>query len=131
MAVEQALLLDGNKIEDNRKLRITRAKSTKRNQSTRNLTDRSVYRKAEPSSIYVPKVDLNQNATIGRASKLLGRAASAQLEKNARVFEGLRTSSTIDSSINKRGARSRAKKGKPRARAITRSSAWKQKASTK
>ncbi|KAI5789142.1 hypothetical protein EDC01DRAFT_659229 [Geopyxis carbonaria] len=131
MVVEQALLLDGKKMEGDRKLRVTRAKSIKRNQSTRNLNERPMSRKTEHSAVYIPKVDPKQQATIGRASKLLGRAASAQLKRNAGVFEGFRTTSTMDPGIKKRGAGSGAKKGKPRARPNARSSAWKHKTTSK
>lgn len=127
MSVDQALLLDGKKMEGDRKLRVTRAKSIKRNQKSR---DRQPRRPAPKSAggdkLYVPKADPKQQATLGRAQKLLGRAGASQLKKQVEVFEGMRATAGTDSGI-KKGGTGKKKGGKARARTTTRSTAWKKK----
>lgn len=121
MSVDPALLLDGVKMAGDRKLRVTRAKAIKR----KDAAQKANARKPPPRSgkVYVPKADPREQATLGRATKLLGRAGAAQLKSQSAVFEGIRASSTDDSGIKKGGTGK--KKGKPRARAQARSGAWK------
>jgi nucleolar protein 12 len=123
MAVDQALLLDGKKMEGDRKLRISRAKTIKR--KDKRVQERRPEPKSGKGKIYVPKADPKQQAMLGRASKLLGRAGASQLKKQSEIFEGLRATETSDPGLKKGGTGK--KKGKPRARAAARSSAWKNK----
>lgn len=132
MAINKALLLDGqkmstegHKIAGDRKLRVTRAKSTKRS----DMSDKSKNRNKKPERrgpqpkvqpIYVPKPDPKDQALVGRASKLLGRAGASILKKQGAVFEGLRATKDTDSGIRKGGSGGGKRKGKPRAR----STAW-------
>lgn len=127
MSVEQALLLDGKKMEGDRKLRITRAKAIKRNAKPKNPAERQ--RRAVPKEgrQYVPKVDPKAQATVGRAGKLLGRAGASVFKKQVEVFEGLRATADTDSGV-KKGGTGKKKGGKARARTTTRSTAWKKKA---
>ena len=123
MSVDQALLLDGQKMEGDRKLRVTRAKSVKRNASSRKPNER---RAAPKGKVYVPKADPLKQSTVGRATKLLGRAGASQLKKQVEVFEGLRATADTDSGVKKGGA-GKKKGGKARARTTARSTAWKSK----
>lgn len=128
MSVDQALLLDGKKMEGDRKLRVTRAKAQKRNVKEKH-TDRDRQRRPPPKTNnkgYVPRADPKQQATIGRATKLLGKAGAVQLKKQVEVFEGMRATATSDSGI-KKGGTGKKKGGKARARTTTRSTAWKKK----
>ncbi|RPB02361.1 RNA-binding domain-containing protein [Choiromyces venosus 120613-1] len=126
MSVDEALLLDSKKMANDRKLRVTRAKSTKRNQTRKPdpPTSSSSKRFLKGRSVYVPKMDPKVKDTVSRAHKLLGRAGAAQLKSQSEVFEGLRASANTDSGI-KKGGSGKKKAGKPRSRA--RSAAWKQK----
>lgn len=133
MAIDEALLLNDKKMPGDRKLRVTRAKTIKRN-ATR-PSDRTDPRGRRPDfasrrhsdnkngSVYQPKVDPRKRDVLSRANKLLGRAGAAQLKSQADVFEGLRATSNTDSGVKKGG--SGKKSGKPRARAAARASAWK------
>lgn len=121
MCVDPALLLDGVKMAGDRKLRITRAKAIKRKDAARKTAERKPA--ARSGRVYVPKADPKEQANLGRATKLLGRAGAAQLKSQSAVFEGHRASSKDDAGVNKGG--SGRKKGKPRARAQARSGAWK------
>jgi len=123
MSVDQALLLDGQKMEGDRKLRVTRAKSVKRNASSRKPNERRAAPKK--GKVYVPKADPLKQSTIGRATKLLGRAGASQLKKQVEVFEGLRATADTDSGVKKGGAGK--KGGKARVRTTARSTAWKSK----
>lgn len=131
MAVDEALLLHEKRMPNDRKLRVTRARAIKRNakRSTENDGDR----RPDPTSrrprdnikgsVYQPKVDPRKRDQLNRASKILGRAAAAQLKSQGDVFEGLRATANTDSGIKKGGSGKKA--GKPRARAVARSQAWK------
>lgn len=122
MSVDQALLLNEKKMEgDNRKLRISRAKTIKRkDQKPRD----GMQRRAPPKkSGFVPRADPKQQATLGRATKLLGKAGAAQLKQQVKVFEGIRASETTDSGIKKGGS---GKKGGSKNR-TARSMAWREK----
>lgn len=135
MAVDEALLLNDKKMPNDRKLRVTRAKTIKRNAKRPSERDdpRSRSRRPDPTSrrpadnkkgsVYQPKVDPRKRDVLGRATKLLGRAGAAQLKSQGDVFEGLRATAKTDSGIKKGG--SGKKGGKPRARAAARASAWK------
>jgi nucleolar protein 12 len=130
MSVDQALLLDGKKMEGDRKLRVTRAKTIKRNQKPQKPGERQQRRPAPKSpgggKGFVPKADPKTQATVGRAQKLLGRAGASQLKKQVEVFEGMRATADTDSGI-KKGGTGKKKGGKARARTTTRSTAWKKK----
>ncbi|KAI5848992.1 hypothetical protein BZA05DRAFT_339357 [Tricharina praecox] len=129
MSVDQALLLDGKKMEGDRKLRVTPAKAQKRNAKEKH-NDRDRQRRPPPKAGsakgYVPRTDPKQAATIGRATKLLGKAGAVQLRKHVDVFEGMRATATSDSGI-KKGGTGKKKGGKARARTTVRSTAWKKK----
>ena len=125
MSVEQALLLDGKKMEGDRKLRVTRAKSAGRNAKDRRPAERQ-QRPKKTDRVYVPKPDPKQQSTIGRATKLLGRAGATALKRQVQVFEGLRATAATDSGI-KKGGTGKKKGGKARARTTKRSTAWKRK----
>jgi nucleolar protein 12 len=129
MSVEQALLLDGKKMANDRKLRVTRAKSLKRNQLKKPERRPEPRTKSGKKSVYVPKVDPRKKDTLSRAHKLLGRAGAAQLKSQGEAFEGLRATAQTDSGIKKGG--SGKKTGRARARAAARTAAWKQKSSKK
>lgn len=127
MAIDEALLLDGKKMPNDRKLRVTRAKTIKRN--TKKPDDcRLDLASRRPSdnrkgSVYQPKVDPRKRDTLNRANKLLGRAGAAQLKSQGDVFEGLRATAKTDSGVKKGGSGKKA--GKSRARASARAAAWK------
>ncbi|KAL7270745.1 Nucleolar protein 12 [Rhizina undulata] len=142
MSVDSALLLDGKKMANDRKLRVSRAKAIKRSSNKppshstssirggpikpRNNNPTSQTKARNPTtqqSVYVPKADPRKQALLGRANNLLGRAGASALKKQGEVFEGLRATAATDSGIKKGG--SGKKKGKPRARASERSAAWK------
>jgi nucleolar protein 12 len=133
MAVDEALLLHEKRMPNDRKLRVTRARTIKRNAKRSTENDRD--RRPDPTShrprdnikgsIYQPKVDPRKRDQLNRASKILGRAAAAQLKSQGDVFEGLRATANTDSGIKKGGSGKKA--GKPRARAVARSQAWKAK----
>lgn len=116
-------------MEGDRKLRVTRAKAQKRNTKEKH-NDRDRQRRPLPKAGsgkgYVPRADPKQQATIGRATKLLGKAGAVQLKKQVEVFEGIRATATSDSGI-KKGGTGKKKGGKARARTTTRSTAWKKK----
>ncbi|CAZ79910.1 unnamed protein product [Tuber melanosporum] len=123
MSVDEALLLDSKKMANDRKLRVSRAKTIKRNQTGKPDPPLSDKRSSRSKGVYIPKLDPKTKNIIGRAHKLLGRAGAAQLKSQSEVFEGLRASANTDSGIKKGG--SGKKTGKPRSRA--RAAAWKQK----
>jgi nucleolar protein 12 len=132
MVVDQALLLDGKKMvegkktEGDRKLRVSRAKAIKRNAKGKPEVQQRRAPSKKPQSTYVPKADPKQQATLGRATKLLGKAGATQLKKQATVIEGLRASATTPSGI-KKGGSGKKSGGKTRARQTKRSTAWKKK----
>ncbi|KAF8467759.1 hypothetical protein BDZ91DRAFT_723028 [Kalaharituber pfeilii] len=112
VSVEQALILDGKKMEGDRKLRITRAKNIKRKDKPN--ADPATGRPVKKRKVFIPKKDPHLKEMLGRARKLLGKAGAAQMRKapEAFIFEGTRA--------NKR-------EGKTRAKASVRAAAWKQK----
>jgi len=120
MSVDQALLLDGQKMENDkhkRKLRVTRSKSLKKkNSSAAPLSTGKAPR--EGAGFYVPKADPRKAGLMGRAGKLLGRAGAAKLRRpkigENEIFEGTRAVAGMDSGVRKGGTGK--KKGKPRAR---------------
>lgn len=121
--MEQALLLDGQKMQKDRKLRVTRAKNIKRKNKPADSTRGPP---AKKQKVFVPKDDPRQKAMLGRARKLLGKAGAAKMRKapESFIFEGTRATATDNPGV-KLGSK---KKGKPvRARANARSSTWKQK----
>lgn len=123
MSVEQALLLNDKKMEgDRRKLRVSRAKAIKRrDQKPRD----NMERRAPPKkSGFVPRADPKQQAQLGRANKLLGKAGAAQLKQHVKAFEGVRATETTDSGIKKGGS---GKKGGAKRNRTARSTAWRQK----
>ena len=125
MSVEQALLLDGKKMEGGRELRVTRAKSAGRGAKDRRPAERQ-QRPKKTDRVYVPKPDPKQQSAVGRATKLLGRAGATALKRQVQVFEGLRATAATDSGI-KKGGTGKKKGGKARARTTKRSTAWKRK----
>ncbi|THY21712.1 hypothetical protein D6D01_06488 [Aureobasidium pullulans] len=137
-AVEAALLLNEKKFPPMlpRKLRVTRAKTIKRN-----VKPGSNAVKAPGSTskgIYNPKADPVMQSNMGRAGKLLGRAAAAQVQKGkpiggtpqgfktpeSFIFEGHRAKAGSGKSGLKLGGSGK-KKGKPRTRSSNRAAAWK------
>lgn len=112
VSVEQALLLDGKKIESGRILRVSRAKNIKRKDKPIGQA-----RSLRPK-IFASHVDPRQRETLGRARKLLGKAGAGKMNK-ALIFEGMRATQTSNRGI-KLG-----KEKKSKARATARSSAWK------
>jgi len=123
MSVDEALLLDSKKMANDRKLRVTRAKTIKRTQMRKPDPPVSGKRSSKGKSVYVPKLDAKAKDTVSRAHKLLGRAGAAQLKSQSEVFEGLRASANTGSGIKKGGSGKKA--GKPRSRA--RAAAWRRK----
>ncbi|CAD0021381.1 unnamed protein product [Aureobasidium pullulans] len=104
-----------------RKLRVTRAKTIKRN-----VKPGSNAVKAPGSTgkgIYNPKADPVMQSNMGRAGKLLGRAAAAQTPESF-IFEGHRAKAGSGKSGLKLGGSGK-KKGKPRTRSSNRAAAWK------
>lgn len=127
MSVDQALLLDGKKMEgDRRALRVTRAKTIKRKDQKAGA---SQFRQPQKRQGFVPRADPKQQATLGRATKLLGKAGAAQLKKQVKVFEGMRATENTDSGVKK--APKKNKGAKKRIRTTERSVAWKQKVAQK
>ncbi|KAF8455672.1 hypothetical protein BGX38DRAFT_1088036 [Terfezia claveryi] len=126
VTVEQALLLDGQKMQNDRKLRVSRAKAVKRKNNPVDVTGPS----SKKQKVFVPRDDPRQKEMLGRARRLLGKAGAAKAKKapESFIFEGTRATATANPRIKLGGK----KKGKPaRARANARSSAWKQKAKKK
>ncbi|KEQ64289.1 RNA-binding domain-containing protein, partial [Aureobasidium melanogenum CBS 110374] len=80
-AVEAALLLNEKKFPPMlpRKLRVTRAKTIKRNVKPGSNAVKAPG--ATNKGIYNPKADPVMQSNMGRAGKLLGRAAAAQVQK--------------------------------------------------
>ncbi|KAI4769806.1 hypothetical protein E4T45_14243, partial [Aureobasidium sp. EXF-8846] len=80
-AVEAALLLNEKKFPPMlpRKLRVTRAKTIKRNVKPGSNAVKAPG--ATSKGIYNPKADPVMQSNMGRAGKLLGRAAAAQVQK--------------------------------------------------
>lgn len=122
MSVDPALLLDGVKMAGDRKLRVTRAKAIKRKDANAKKNERERKPAPKATNIYVPKLDAKEQANLGRAKKLLGKAGAAQMKPGAIAFEGVRASAGDDAGI-KKGGTGKKKGAKPRARA--RSVAWK------
>jgi nucleolar protein 12 len=117
-----------------RKLRVMRAKGIKRNASKQDTWSRPA-----TNGVYNPKINAQQKSAIGRASKLLGRAGAALIDrpdKPARdsgktdglkapesfVFEGHRATKHSHIGNKKRVSK---KKGKPDNRSARRATAWK------
>ncbi|KIW07756.1 uncharacterized protein PV09_01685 [Verruconis gallopava] len=138
-AVEAALLYDGKKFPPMlpRKLRVSRAKAMKRNSAKKDTRSQSAANK-----VYNPKISEQQKSTMGRASKLLGRAGAALLHQSDQagvksvgrstagvkapesfVFEGHRA--TAGSYVTKKKRVAPKLKGKPKNRSARRASAWK------
>lgn len=122
-----------------RKLRVTRAKTIKRNSKPGgNSTKPPAFTGAKGKGIYNPKADPLVQSNMGRAGKLLGRAAAAQVRKGGPlggadhgfkapesfIFEGHRASVKSGKSGLKLGGSGK-KKGKPRTRSSNRAAAWK------
>ncbi|KAI4745969.1 hypothetical protein E4T50_03719 [Aureobasidium sp. EXF-12298] len=137
-AVEAALLLNEKKFPPMlpRKLRVTRAKTIKRNVKP---GSNAVKAPGAPSKgIYNPKADPVMQTNMGRAGKLMGRAAAAQVQKGkpiggtpqgfktpeSFIFEGHRAKAGSGKSGLKLGGSGK-KKGKPRTRSSNRAAAWK------
>ncbi|KAI4829634.1 hypothetical protein E4T44_09712 [Aureobasidium sp. EXF-8845] len=137
-AVEAALLLNEKKFPPMlpRKLRVTRAKTIKRNVKPGSNAVKAPG--ATSKGIYNPKADPVMQSNMGRAGKLLGRAAAAQVQKGkpiggtpqgfktpeSFIFEGHRAQAGNGKSGLKLGGSGK-KKGKPRTRSSNRATAWK------
>ncbi|CAD0095853.1 unnamed protein product [Aureobasidium vineae] len=137
-AVEAALLLNEKKFPPMlpRKLRVTRAKTIKRNVKPGSNAVKAPG--ATNKGIYNPKADPVMQSNMGRAGKLLGRAAAAQVQKGkpigatpqgfktpeSFIFEGHRAKAGSGKSGLKLGGSGK-KKGKPRTRSSNRAAAWK------
>ena len=112
-------------MENDRKLRVTRAKNIKRKNKPVDLT------RAPPSKkqkTFVPKEDPRQQGMVGRARKLLGKAGAAKIKKTPEsfVFEGTRATESSNPGVKLGGKKRKGKSARPKA--TTRSSAWKNKA---
>lgn len=115
-----------------RKLRVSRAKAVKRNVKPGSNTARApTHTKAK--GIYNPKVSAQESSQMGRAGKLMGRAAAAQLRSGdgsairapeSFIFEGHRASSKQGKQGLKLGG-AKKKSGKPTTRSSKRGAAWK------
>ncbi|KEQ70369.1 hypothetical protein M436DRAFT_53774, partial [Aureobasidium namibiae CBS 147.97] len=125
-AVEAALLLNEKKFPPMlpRKLRVTRAKTIKRNVKPGSNAVKAPG--AASKGIYNPKADPVMQSNMGRAGKLMGRAAAAQGFKTPEsfIFEGHRAKAGAGKSGLKLGGSGK-KKGKPRTRSSNRAAAWK------
>ncbi|KAH0292005.1 RNA-binding domain-containing protein, partial [Aureobasidium sp. EXF-3399] len=137
-AVEAALLLNEKKFPPMlpRKLRVTRAKTIKRNVKPGSNAVKAPG--AASKGIYNPKADPVMQSNMGRAGKLMGRAAAAQVQKGkpiggtpqgfktpeSFIFEGHRAKAGAGKSGLKLGGSGK-KKGKPRTRSSNRAAAWK------
>ncbi|KAI5201886.1 hypothetical protein E4T39_04990 [Aureobasidium subglaciale] len=137
-AVEAALLLNEKKFPPMlpRKLRVTRAKTIKRNVKPGSNAVKAPG--ATNKGIYNPKADPVMQSNMGRAGKLLGRAAAAQVQKGkpiggtpqgfktpeSFIFEGHRAKAGGGKAGLKLGGSGK-KKGKPRTRSSNRAQAWK------
>jgi len=111
-------------MQNDRKLRVSRAKAIKRKNKSVAVTRDPPSKKQK---VFIPGDDPRQQEMLGRARKLLGKAGAAKVKKapESFIFEGTRATATINLGIKLGGK----KNGKPaRARANARSSAWKQKA---
>ena len=141
-AVEAALLHNDKKFPPMlpRKLRVVRAKAIKRNAKPNANTTRppTHIRAKGAGGVYNPKMTSQEASNLGRAGKLFGRAAAAQLRKGdikgndgtsirgpeSFVFEGHRASSKQGKQGFKfKGAKNN--KPKPGSRASKRTAAWK------
>ena len=128
-SVEQALVLDGQKMQGDRKLRVSRAKNIRRkNKPSNSATTRGPPPSKKQKTTYVPKDDPRQKEMLGRARKLLGKAGAAKMRKapEAFIFEGTRATATSNPGVKLGGKKYKGKKAggaKPNAR----STAWKQK----
>ena len=137
-AVEAALLYDGKKFPPMlpRKLRVSRAKAPKRNTKP----DSSASTSRPKNTGYQRKVTSQEASRIGRANKLFGRAAAAQMKKDNTggrdvsngtktpeklVFEGHRASIKGGKSGLKLGKPGKKKPGKPTTRSAKRGAAFK------
>ncbi|BFZ62150.1 Nucleolar protein 12 [Saitoella coloradoensis] len=112
--VDKALLLNDKKTEGKggRKLRVCRAKNLSRvgNKKAAAQTKPYEQRRAKNASGYVEKKDEKQKSAEGRAQKILGKAAAAQVKKGkaAIVFEGERAKRN-DKTNNKKKPRIRSR----------------------
>lgn len=138
-AVEAALLLNEKKFPPMlpRKLRVTRAKTIKRNVKPGSNAVKAPGWSTN-KGIYNPKADPVMQSNMGRAGKLLGRAAAAQVQKGkpiggtpqgfktpeSFIFEGHRAKAGGGKAGLKLGGSGK-KKGKPRTRSSNRAAAWK------
>ena len=137
-AVEAALLYEGKKFPPMlpRKLRVSRAKAQKRNPKAGSKVPSSQPR----TNGYQRKVTGEEASKMGRANKLFGRAAAAQMKHDftggqkqsngikppeSFVFEGHRASSTGGKSGLKLGGCGKKKPGKPTSRSAKRGAAYK------
>lgn len=148
-AVEAALLLNDQRFPPMlpRKLRVVRAKAIKRNakpgQSSTPATS------ARAGGVYNPKMTSQEQSNLGRAGKLFGRAAAAQLHRGkgpaaatagvqgrdgsaikgpeSFVFEGHRASSKGGKTGLKFGKKGKPGSGKASKSSKSRAAAWKSK----
>ena len=115
-------------MQNDRKLRVSRAKAIKRKNKPADVTRGPPSKKQK---VFVPRDDPRQKEMLGRARKLLGKAGAAKAKKapESFIFEGTRATATATATANSGIKLGGKKKGKlARARANARSSAWKQKA---
>ncbi|KAF2400527.1 hypothetical protein EJ06DRAFT_549192 [Trichodelitschia bisporula] len=134
-AVEAALHLNEKRFPPMlpRKLRVTRAKAIKR-KAANNASSQA---NPSKSRIFNPKVSGELKSMQGRAGKLLGRGAAAQMKKGVLatqlgvkppetfIFEGHRASNNQGNKGLKLGGKSKSKGGKPKNRSTKRAAAWK------
>ncbi|KJZ73484.1 hypothetical protein HIM_07040 [Hirsutella minnesotensis 3608] len=143
--VESALLLDGKKFPPMlpRPLRVTRAKDPRKTAMAQERSKAKAIASIETGrrTKYVPKSTAEQQATAGRAGKLLGRAGAAhQRKKGGRgtlsgpiktpeqvVFEGKRASAKDGRPKDLKFGKKSAKAGKPKGRSARRAATWKKK----
>lgn len=139
-AVEAALLLNEKRFPPMlpRKLRVVRAKAIKRNAKPSQANSAPTQtRSARAGGVYNPKMTSQEQSNLGRAGKLFGRAAAAQLHRGGPdapadaikgpekfIFEGHRASNKNGKTGLKFG-----KKGKPGSKTSksskSRAAAWK------
>ena len=122
-----------------RKLRVTRAKTIKRNAKPGGNSTGPPAHSAKGKGIYNPKADPQMQSQMGRAGKLMGRAAAAHVRRGGPavappggikgpenfIFEGHRASAKSGKSGLKLGGSGKKKGGKPRTRSSNRAAAWK------
>ena len=120
-----------------RKLRVTRAKGVKRN-----ATKKDTWSRPATNGVYNPKISEQQKSAMGRASKLLGRAGAAMINRpdapapNSRsprasgelkapesfVFEGHRATKASAAGGKKKAMK---KMGRPQTKSAQRAKEWK------